>query len=139
MKSKFLQENWQSQNDNTNEPAKQDQIVKAKKSKPKLKLVRTNFGVELDHFIPNIRFEFRNKRIVLLPYAHQPFIEYDPDKGIILTTMQRVIIITGQRLGVLVEYFQGNTLSWLKESKSKIDSEQTEIYIESFEIRPLTD
>lgn len=141
MKSEYLKKNWQEQSHsvNTNEPVKKVRSVKAQKQKPDLGLVRKHFGiVDQEHYIPNIRFEYGDGRVFLLPYAHQAFIEYDPEKGITLSTMQRVIIITGQRLSVLLEYLHDNRLSWLKESKSKLDNEKTEIFIMSFEVRLLT-
>ncbi len=140
MKSEYLKKNWQgqSQNANTDELRKKLQSVKAKKPKPERDLVRKYFGVEKDHFVPNIKFECRDGRVFLLPYAHQPFVEYDPDKGIMLTTMTRIIHITGQRLGVLLDYLQDNQLCWVSESKTKNDNGSTEIFIEGFEITPLT-
>lgn len=133
--SKNLKKTWGSQNPSQKSSANDDEKKSIVTKPPKLAVVRTYFGVDTHNYIPSIRFECKDQTIFIMPYAHQPFIEFNPKNGIMLSTLQRVILIKGQRLKILMKFLEDNQLSWVKESDKEFDTEDTEIFIESIEIQ----
>lgn len=96
---------------------------------------RKHFGLGEEDTVPNIQFKFKSKRIFHLPYASHPYIDYDPENGIKLETMQKIVTIQGQRLERLLDYISNQTLDWVMESKTGKDNNNTEIFIEKIEVR----
>lgn len=80
-------------------------------------------------YIRSIRFICRDGRILYIPYALQPIIAYNPEKGIMIQTMQKDILLVGERLKILADWLGAQKVTWVKESPTGKEVEMDDIFL----------
>ena len=90
--------------------------------------------VKSNTYLRRFRLIMRDGRIVSVPYAHLPIIEYVHDQGIIISINELDITITGRGLDELENWLSDEKVLWMKESPSGEDTLEGEVFIWSIEI-----
>lgn len=80
-------------------------------------------------YIPSIKFIPRRGGAFYFPYSAQPFIEFDPAQGIMLSSFLVSVEIKGRNLEPLADAIAQNRVKWVKEDPSGTDDESFETYI----------
>lgn len=88
-------------------------------------------------YIASLKIIRRDGHILYLPYSHQPIIEYIPDEGIYIKTMQQEVRITGRGLAGLADWLGAQRVTWIKQSSTGIDDENKDMFVEDIEITAL--
>ena len=81
------------------------------------------------NFIKSILFKKRQGVILYMPYSWQPSIEYNPNDGLYIKSLQKTIHITGRGLEPLVHAFGAQSVKWVKESATGVDDKENETFI----------
>ena len=88
------------------------------------------YGVDTHaQFIISLQLRLRDGRMFFLPYTSSPFIEFSPDNGIIIQTMQKIIAIKGRGLAKLAQLISKHYVTWIAESITGTDDEKEELFV----------
>ncbi len=97
------------------------------------------FGVDLNsHFVPSIKFQKRDGKLLFLPYSSQPIIEFNPDTGILVRSFQKIISIKGRGLVKLAEWLGSQKVVWVAESTTGTDDESEDIFISAISVEDVS-
>ena len=84
--------------------------------------------------VRRVQFQFATGRIVSLPYAFLPVVDYEPDEDLKLLTSGVIVTLTGRGLNILARHFNDERVLWIGESGSGLDDESQSVFISSITI-----
>lgn len=85
-------------------------------------------------FLTSLKIIQRDSSFLYLPYSTQPLVEFHPDNGITIRTLQKEINISGRGLTILADQIGMQRVMWIRESDSGIDSGEESLFIGKIEI-----
>jgi len=80
-------------------------------------------------YITKLCVILRTGRRVYIPYAHQPLIDFVPERDLQIITHQIKVTIQGRNLHPLMDALFCDTVRWIKESNVKMDDHGEDIFI----------
>jgi len=93
------------------------------------------FMVDTDSpIVTSLKVMCRDGRVLYMPYSHQPLIEYVPEDGIYIKTLQKVILIVGRNLSELIDMLGMQKVKWIKESATGKDDGSEGLFVEKIEV-----
>lgn len=96
------------------------------------------FGVDTNSpYLASVKYICRTGRVMYLPYSLQPVVEYIPEEGIHIKTMQKEVHITGTGLRELADWLGAQKVIWVKESISGVNDESEVIFVKSISIKTI--
>ncbi len=130
MSNQDLKEKWGAGSQNWDNSQKKPQSVSSFKSNPKSEFFEV---FEPNSFANTLKLVKRDGHTVYFPYAQQPIIEFNPEKGISIKSMYIDIEITGRGLAQLADWLGASRVKWIKECQSGIDDKKEKIFVMDIE------
>ena len=93
------------------------------------------YGIETgNRFIKRFKLLFRNGKEVSIPYAFLPIFTLTSDQQIQIATHDIEIKVNGRGLHKICDYLNEEKILWIKESNTKIDDEELDVYVSDISI-----
>ncbi len=93
-----------------------------------------NIETRAQIFVPKLCLMLRTGRRVYIPYAHQPLIDYSPERDLQIVTHRIKVTIKGRGLEPIVEALFDDRVRWIRESNVRFDTREEDTFIASIQI-----